>query len=78
MLSSLLWKCKEEHTDQSVLHFSCTLSLSLSLSLWKETAQKPSNVVAATSLFPSVCVIGIFCFDECFLFYVITGRQYFL
>ena len=26
----------------------------------------------------SLYVIGIACFDECFLFYVITGRHYFL
>ena len=46
-------------------------------SLWKETTHKPSNVVAATNLFSSVYIIGMTSFDECFLFYVITGRHYF-
>ena len=44
----------------------------------KNPAHKPSNVAAATNLFFSVYVIGIACFDECFLFYVLTGRHYFL
>ena len=47
-------------------------------SLRKETTHKPSIVAAATILLSSVYVIGITCFDECFLFYVITGRHYFL
>ena len=69
MLSSLFWKCEEEHTDQSALIF---LEY-----LWKETAHKPSTVAAATNPLSSVYVIGTAYFDECFLFYVITRRHYF-
>ena len=43
----------------------------------KETTHKPSNVTAAKTLLSSVYVIGTTCFDECFLFYVTTGRHYF-
>ena len=43
----------------------------------KETTHKPLKVAAAKTLFSSVYVIGTTCFDECFLFYVITGRHYF-
>ena len=45
--------------------------------VWKETTHKPLKVAAAKTLFSSVYVIGTTCFDECFLFYVITGIQYF-
>ena len=44
--------------------------------LVKEMTDKPSNVTAATNLFFSVYVIGMTCFNECFLFYVITERHY--
>ena len=33
-------------------------------------------VTYAKNVFCSVYVIGITCFDQCFLFYVITGRHY--
>ena len=67
------------HKDHSTLHFflSLSFSLSLSLSVWKETTHKPSNVAASTNLSSSVYVINMICFEECFLFYVITGRHYF-
>ena len=39
---------------------------------------KASHVAAATNLFSNVYVIGITCFNQYFLFYVITGRHYFL
>ena len=42
--------------------------------VWKETTHKPLKVGAAKTVFPSVYVICTTCFDECFLFYVITGR----
>ena len=45
--------------------------------VWKETSHKPLKVPAAITLFSSVYVTVTTCFDECFLFYVITGRQYF-
>ena len=45
--------------------------------VWKETTHKPLKVAAAKILFSSVYVIATTCFDECFLFYVITGIQYF-
>ena len=50
---------------------------SFSYFVWKETIYKPLKVAAAKSLFSSVYVIGTTCFDECFLFYVISGRHYF-
>ena len=37
---------------------------------------KTSNVTAATNLSFSVYVIGMTCFNECFLFYVITEKHY--
>ena len=42
---------------------------------------KPSEVVASKvgqNFLPSVYIIGIACFDECFLFHVIIERHYFL
>ena len=47
-------------------------------SVWKETSQKPLKVAAATTSFSGVCIIVKTCFDECFLFHIITGRHYFL
>ena len=46
-------------------------------SVWKETSYKPLKVGAAKKSFPSVYIIGKTCFEECFLFHVITGRDYF-
>ena len=46
--------------------------------LQKETTEKSSNVTTAKNLFSRVYVIGVTCFDECFLFYVITESHYFL
>ena len=40
-------------------------------------SHKPLKVTAAKS-FPSVSTIDTTCFNECFLFHVITGRHYFL
>ena len=45
----------------------------------KEMTEKPSNVTAQQQqAFSSVCLylIGLTCFNECFLFYVITERHY--
>ena len=42
----------------------------------KEMTDKPLNVTAGTNLFFSVYVIGMTCFNECFLFYAITERHY--
>ena len=36
------------------------------------------QVAAAKKSFASVYIIDTTCFDECFLFHVITGRYYFL
>ena len=44
----------------------------------KETADKPLKIVAAKSFFSSPYVVSTTCFDECFSFYVVTGRHYFL
>ena len=53
---------------QSILHF-------LLYSPVKEMTDKPTNRTAVANLFFSVYIIGMTCFDECFLFYVITERQ---
>ena len=42
--------------------------------IWKETARKPSKVAASKNFFSSVYVADTTCFDECFLFDVITER----
>ena len=60
------------HTDQS------NQSDKLFYSVWNETSRKPLKLAAAKSSFPSVFAIDTTCFDECFLFLVITGRHYFL
>ena len=46
-------------------------------SVSKEPSHKPLKVAAAKNLFPSVFIIDTTCFDECFLFYVITGNRIF-
>ena len=46
--------------------------------VWNKTTHKPLKVAAAKSLFSSVYIIGTNCFNECFSFYVITKRCYFL
>ena len=38
--------------------------------------KQPTNMAAAKTFFSSVYVIGPNCFNECLLFYVITGRHY--
>ena len=38
---------------------------------------KPLKVVTAKTVFASLFDIGTTRLDECFLFYVITGRDYF-
>ena len=43
--------------------------------VWKETSHKPLKVAAAITIFSGVYVICTIFFDECFLSYVITGRQ---
>ena len=43
----------------------------------KETTHKPLKVAAAKNFFFSGHVIAKTCFDECFLFHVITGRDNF-
>ena len=53
------------------LYCKCVYSVS------KEMSHKPS-IVAVKNFLPSVHVIGTACFDQCFLFHVIIGRQYFL
>ena len=41
--------------------------------IWKETTHKPLKMAAEKSFFSSVYVIGTTCFDECFVFYMITS-----
>ena len=50
---------------------------SFSYFVWKETTHKSLKVGPAKTFFSSVCIIGTTCFDERFLFYMITGRHYF-
>ena len=45
---------------------------------WKEMSQKPLRAAAAKTFLPSACIIDTTCFDECFLFHVITGWHFFL
>ena len=44
--------------------------------VWKETTHRPLKVGAAKTLFSNVHFNDTTWFDECFSFYVITGRQY--
>ena len=46
-------------------------------SVSKEASHKPLKVAAAKKSFPSVFIIDTTCFDECFLFHVITGNSIF-
>ena len=39
-------------------------------------SHKPWNVAALKKYFQSVCFIDTTCFDECFLFHVISGRHF--
>ena len=48
----------------------------LTLSARKCLSHRPSKAASAKNVFTSVYVIGTFCFDKCFLFYVITGRHF--
>ena len=47
-------------------------------SVSKEASHKPLKVAAAKNYFPSVFILDTTCFDECFLFYVVTGSIIFL
>ena len=46
-------------------------------SVSKEASHKPLKVAGAKKSFPRVFIIDTTCFDECFLFYVITGKSMF-
>ena len=50
---------------------------SFSYFVWKETTHKSLKVAAAKTLLSRVCFIGATCFDESYLFYMITERHYF-
>ena len=58
---------KRTYIDHSIIN--------CSYSHWKETIPKHSNVTVTTNLFSNVYAISMTCFNECFLFYVITGRH---
>ena len=64
-----LENAKKTQTDQSMLR--------VSLLCLKKTTHKPIKVAAAKNLFSSRYVFGSTYFDECFLFHMITGKQYF-
>ena len=69
IVSALL---KQRRLIQTKVHFKVCY-----YSVRTETTHKPSNVIAAKTFFSSVYVIDATCFDECFLFHVVTGRHYF-
>ena len=48
----------------------------LCYSVWKETLHKPLKVATAKKYFLSVHIIDTTCFDDCFLFHIITGRHF--
>lgn len=56
-------------TDQSILQIFYPVS--------RETTDKTLKTAASKKIFSGLYVIGITCFDEYILFYVITGRYYF-
>ena len=58
-------RLKQPKVSHTLFYFVC-----------KETTHKPLEVATAKHFAP-VCVIGTTCFEECFLFYVTTGRYYF-
>ena len=60
---------KKTHADKSPLQIFHSVS--------KETTHKPSKVAASKNLSSSVHAIDTTCFDECFLFHLITGSHYF-
>ena len=60
---------RKTHADQSIPH-----AFSLCL---KRNNPQTLKVAAAKTLFSSVYVIGTTCYDECFLFSLITGRHCF-
>ena len=62
---------KQRRLIQTKVHFKSCYSVRI------EAAHKPSKVAAAKKLFSSVYVINAICFNECFLFHVVTGRHYF-
>ena len=47
-------------------------------SVWKETSYKALKKAAAKRCKSGVYVIDPICFEECFLFHVISGKHYFL
>ena len=59
-------KANKTHTNQRTLQVFLLCRL--------ETSQKPSKVVTGKTLFSSVYVTDATCFNECFLFHMITGR----
>ena len=62
---------KQGRLIQTKVHFKFCYSV------WIKTTHKPSKA-AAKSFFSSVFVMDATCFDEYFLFHVITGKHYFL
>ena len=59
-------------------HIQTKVYYQLFYSVWKEASYKPWKVALAKKSFPSEYIMDTNCFDECFLFRVITGRNYFL
>ena len=70
MAFSCLEIAEKTHTDQSILLDFYTIG--------KEKTHNPSKEEAAKKVFSSLHVTGTTCVDECFLFYMMTGRHYFL
>ena len=60
-------------------HVQTKVYYKLCYSVWKKkTPHKPLKLAAAKKSFPTVHIIDTTCFDEWFLFRVITGRHCFL
>ena len=60
------------------LNLPLTGSIYFVLLCLKRNDPQPFKKAAAKTFFSSVHITGKTCFNECFLFYVITGRYYFL
>ena len=67
--SSLLEKCKEDL--QTKVYYKLFYSIS------GKTFHEFLKVIAAKKSLPSMFIIDMTCFDECFLFHVITGNNVF-
>ena len=61
--------------QRRLIHIKVFYKLFYSVS--KKASLKPLKVAAAKKSSPNVFIIDTTCFEECFLFYVITGNSIF-